>query len=129
MFFIKGLELVWRCISEKAEHTLGGIRTPDLLCSFMTDKTLRYSVSVDLDLEPGPRSFVYSGSIPHTEILSTLTTQIEIKSISMLTLKPGDCGPHPKTKTISARKQNPSQCRSIHSNHVDSARTRKRSQI
>ena len=102
---------MWRCISEKAEQAPGGTRTPDFLCSFMTDKTLWYSVSADLDLKPGPRSFVCRGSIPHTQIRSDLTTQIEIKAISMLTQKPSDLWPasknqdnfglHTKTKSIS----------------------------
>ena len=58
----------------------------------ITDKTLSDSVSADWDLKPGPL-FVYTGSIPHTDIKSISTTHTTTKSISMLTQKPSDLRP------------------------------------
>ena len=68
-----------------------------------------YSVSADWDLKPGPLLFVYKGSILDTEVMSISTTRTKTKSLLMLTLKPRDCGPDPKTKSISTTYTKPSQ--------------------
>ena len=87
---------MWRCISGQAENTtkvLGEIWTPDLYCSFITDKTLSYSVSADWDLKARPLWFVYKGSIPRTETETISTTHTKSKWHSMLTVKPSDLRP------------------------------------
>ena len=123
---------MWKCISEnKRKYDFGGIWSPDLLCSFITAKTLSYSVTADWDLKPGPLLFFYKGWIPHTKIKSISTTHTRTKSISMLTLKPSDLWPasknqinfdhphknqvnfdaHTKTKRFAARIQKSNQFR------------------
>ena len=74
---------------------------PRTFSSFMTGKTLNYSVSADWDLKPGPLAFVYKGSIPHTEIKPFSTTHTKTKSISMQTLKPSDLRARIQTKPMS----------------------------
>ena len=77
---------------KKRTYDFGGIWTPDLFCSDITDKTLSYSVSADWDLTR-TSFFVYKGSIPYTVIKSTSTAHTKTKSISMLTPKPSDLRP------------------------------------
>ena len=63
------LSVVWRCgyefqqneFRKKRNYDVGGIWTPDLCCSFVTDKPLSYSVSPDWNLKAGPVLIFYRG--------------------------------------------------------------------
>ena len=107
--------------SKKLNCDFGGICTPDLCCSFMTDKQQSYSVSPDWNLKPETLSFVYngqpiellsqrwlSGLLEHNQhiyvsrlhIYFAVDHHTKSKSISIQILKPSRFRPPYTKKTI-----------------------------